>query len=118
MLYYNLMVGSASQLVAYDAYCYTTMSHQNILLLGLKTPYPPTTKKKRVMVGSASQLATYDACKKRILATGYFHDNTLCHFTASMISGVVVTTGPRAPLPRSATSVCGLKLLVYEALSY
>ncbi|EKX47831.1 hypothetical protein GUITHDRAFT_162598 [Guillardia theta CCMP2712] len=46
----------------------------------------------RVMVGSASQLATYETVKQRILALGYLHDGILCHFSSSMVSGIVVTT--------------------------
>jgi len=46
----------------------------------------------RVMVGSAAQLASYDAVKKRFLATGALQDGLLCHFAASMVSGLVVTT--------------------------
>eukprot|EP00287_Rhodomonas_sp_CCMP768_P012650 CAMPEP_0196719266 /NCGR_PEP_ID=MMETSP1091-20130531/2306_1 /TAXON_ID=302021 /ORGANISM="Rhodomonas sp., Strain CCMP768" /LENGTH=305 /DNA_ID=CAMNT_0042060187 /DNA_START=57 /DNA_END=974 /DNA_ORIENTATION=+ len=46
----------------------------------------------RVMVGSASQLATYDTTKKALLRLSYFRDGLFTHFTASMVSGVVVTT--------------------------
>ena len=46
----------------------------------------------RVMVGSAAQLASYDACKRRLLASGVFQEGVLCHFGASMVSGLVVTT--------------------------
>ncbi len=45
----------------------------------------------RAMVVNAAQLATYSQAKQTILATGYVQDGILCHFYASMISGLVTT---------------------------
>lgn len=45
----------------------------------------------RAVVVNAAQLASYSQSKQALLDTGYFHDDVLCHFTASMISGLVTT---------------------------
>ena len=45
----------------------------------------------RAMVVNAAQLATYSQAKQLLLASGYFRDNILCHFTSSMISGLACT---------------------------
>ncbi|CAB3380160.1 Hypothetical predicted protein [Cloeon dipterum] len=45
----------------------------------------------RAMVVNAAQLASYSQAKQILLDTGYFHDNILCHFVSSMISGLVTT---------------------------
>lgn len=45
----------------------------------------------RAMVVNAAQLASYSQAKQFLLSTSYFKDNIMCHFTASMISGLVTT---------------------------
>eukprot|EP00061_Rhincodon_typus_P004268 g22162.t1 len=45
----------------------------------------------RAVVVNAAQLASYSQSKQFLLGLGYFHDNILCHFCASMISGLVTT---------------------------
>jgi len=45
----------------------------------------------RAMVVNAAQLASYSQAKQAIMGTGYFTDGILCHFVASMISGLVTT---------------------------
>ncbi|XP_045724524.3 mitochondrial 2-oxoglutarate/malate carrier protein-like [Mirounga angustirostris] len=45
----------------------------------------------RAVVVSAAQLASYSQSKQFLLDSGYFSDNILCHFCASMISGLVTT---------------------------
>jgi len=45
----------------------------------------------RAMVVNAAQLATYSQAKQAILTTGYLKDGILCHFCASMISGLATT---------------------------
>uniref|UniRef100_A0A914XTX3 Mitochondrial 2-oxoglutarate/malate carrier protein n=1 Tax=Plectus sambesii TaxID=2011161 RepID=A0A914XTX3_9BILA len=45
----------------------------------------------RAMVVNAAQLATYSQAKQTLLGSGYFKDNVMCHFSASMISGFACT---------------------------
>ncbi|XP_063043416.1 mitochondrial 2-oxoglutarate/malate carrier protein-like [Engraulis encrasicolus] len=45
----------------------------------------------RAVVVNAAQLASYSQSKQALLDSGYFRDDILCHFTASMISGLVTT---------------------------
>ncbi|KAK2172282.1 hypothetical protein NP493_975g04044 [Ridgeia piscesae] len=45
----------------------------------------------RAMVVNAAQLASYSQAKQLVMSTGYFSDNILLHFMASMISGLVTT---------------------------
>uniref|UniRef100_A0A2K5I5B2 Mitochondrial 2-oxoglutarate/malate carrier protein n=1 Tax=Colobus angolensis palliatus TaxID=336983 RepID=A0A2K5I5B2_COLAP len=45
----------------------------------------------RAVVVNAAQLASYSQSKQFLLDSGYFSDNILCHFCASMISGLVTT---------------------------
>lgn len=45
----------------------------------------------RAMVVNAAQLATYSQAKQLLLTLDHFHDNIICHFAASMISGLVTT---------------------------
>ncbi|KAF1626839.1 UNVERIFIED_CONTAM: Mitochondrial 2-oxoglutarate/malate carrier protein, partial [Eudyptes pachyrhynchus] len=45
----------------------------------------------RAVVVNAAQLASYSQSKQFLLDSGYFRDDILCHFCASMISGLVTT---------------------------
>lgn len=45
----------------------------------------------RAMVVNGAQLATYSQAKQVLLGTGHFDDNVICHFWASMFSGLVTT---------------------------
>jgi len=45
----------------------------------------------RAVVVNAAQLASYSQTKQALLDSGYFGDDILCHFCASMISGLVTT---------------------------
>lgn len=38
------------------------------------------------------QIAFYDETKKHLLATAYFQDNLVTHFTASLVAGAIATT--------------------------
>lgn len=51
----------------------------------------------RAMVVNAAQLVTYSQAKQSLLGSGYFNDNVLCHFTASMISGLATTFASMPP---------------------
>jgi len=51
----------------------------------------------RAMVVNAAQLATYSQAKQILLNSGYFQDNILCHFCASMISGLATTFASMPP---------------------
>ncbi|XP_065060805.1 mitochondrial 2-oxoglutarate/malate carrier protein-like isoform X2 [Rhopilema esculentum] len=51
----------------------------------------------RAMVVNAAQLATYSQAKQILLGTHYFNDNILCHFCASMISGLATTFASMPP---------------------
>ncbi|KAF4799769.1 Mitochondrial 2-oxoglutarate/malate carrier protein [Turdus rufiventris] len=45
----------------------------------------------RAVVVNAAQLASYSQSKQFLLDSGHFRDDILCHFCASMISGLVTT---------------------------
>ncbi|NWX03954.1 M2OM protein, partial [Caloenas nicobarica] len=45
----------------------------------------------RAVVVNAAQLASYSQSKQFLLDSGRFRDDILCHFCASMISGLVTT---------------------------
>lgn len=45
----------------------------------------------RAVVVNAAQLASYSQAKQALLDTGYFKEDILLHFTASMFSGLVTT---------------------------
>ncbi|XP_029281996.1 mitochondrial 2-oxoglutarate/malate carrier protein-like, partial [Cottoperca gobio] len=45
----------------------------------------------RAVVVNAAQLASYSQTKQALLDSGYVRDGILCHFCASMISGLVTT---------------------------
>ena len=45
----------------------------------------------RAVIANAAQLGTYSQVKQSLLTTCYFSDNILCHFIASMTSGVITT---------------------------
>jgi len=45
----------------------------------------------RAMVVNAAQLGTYSQAKESLIANKWLHDGLLCHFTASMISGLATT---------------------------
>ncbi|KAJ1203037.1 hypothetical protein NDU88_006832 [Pleurodeles waltl] len=49
----------------------------------------------RAVVVNAAQLASYCQSKQFLLDSGYFCDYFLCHFCASMISGLVTTAASR-----------------------
>ncbi|XP_072040323.1 mitochondrial 2-oxoglutarate/malate carrier protein-like isoform X2 [Amphiura filiformis] len=46
----------------------------------------------RAMVVNASELATYTQSKQLLLSSGYFKDNIVCHFGASVVTGLVTAT--------------------------
>ncbi|TPX38374.1 hypothetical protein SmJEL517_g00193 [Synchytrium microbalum] len=46
----------------------------------------------RGVLMTASQVATYDAIKQGLLATPYFKENIVTHFTASTLAGLIATT--------------------------
>lgn len=64
----------------------------------------------RAMVVNAAQLATYSQSKQFILGTGYFEDNIICHFTASMISGLA-TTYASMPVDIAKTRIQNMKII-------
>eukprot|EP00914_Ancora_sagittata_P022541 GHVO01044768.1.p1 GENE.GHVO01044768.1~~GHVO01044768.1.p1 ORF type:complete len:198 (+),score=19.06 GHVO01044768.1:261-854(+) len=64
----------------------------------------------RAMVVNAAQLASYSQAKQFVLKTGYFGDNIMCHFVASMISGLV-TTAASMPVDIAKTRVQSMKVI-------
>lgn len=44
----------------------------------------------RVASGSSVQLPSYDFCKRLLLESGVFEDNSITHFSASLVSGIMV----------------------------
>lgn len=64
----------------------------------------------RAMVVNAAQLASYSQAKQFVLGTGYFQDGILCHFIASMISGLV-TTAASMPVDIVKTRIQNMKVI-------
>lgn len=64
----------------------------------------------RAMVVNAAQLASYSQAKQMLLATSYFEDNIKCHFTASMISGLI-TTIASMPADIAKTRIQNMKII-------
>ncbi|XP_074595292.1 mitochondrial 2-oxoglutarate/malate carrier protein-like isoform X2 [Brevipalpus obovatus] len=64
----------------------------------------------RAMVVNAAQLASYSQAKQFLLSTKYFKDNILCHFAASMISGLV-TTAASMPVDIAKTRIQNMKII-------
>ena len=62
----------------------------------------------RAMVVNAAQLASYSQAKQALLSTSYFKDNIMCHFVASMISGLV-TTAASMPVDIAKTRIQNMK---------
>ncbi len=64
----------------------------------------------RAMVVNAAQLASYSQAKQFILETGYVQDGILCHFIASMFSGLV-TTAASMPVDIAKTRIQNMKTI-------
>ncbi|WKX94628.1 hypothetical protein Q1695_011699 [Nippostrongylus brasiliensis] len=64
----------------------------------------------RAMVVNAAQLATYSQAKQMILQTGKIKDGVLCHFCASMISGLA-TTIASMPVDILKTRIQAMKVI-------
>lgn len=46
----------------------------------------------RALLMTVAQVACYDQAKQLLLASGYFKDNIVAHFTASFIAGTIATS--------------------------
>ncbi|PFX31966.1 mitochondrial 2-oxoglutarate/malate carrier protein-like [Stylophora pistillata] len=64
----------------------------------------------RAVVVNAAQLATYSQAKQSLLSTAYFRDDLLCHFVASMISGLA-TTLASMPVDIAKTRIQNMKIV-------
>lgn len=64
----------------------------------------------RAVVVNAAQLATYSQAKQGLLSTAYFKDDLLCHFAASMISGLA-TTLASMPVDIAKTRIQNMKII-------
>uniref|UniRef100_G3N830 Mitochondrial 2-oxoglutarate/malate carrier protein n=1 Tax=Gasterosteus aculeatus aculeatus TaxID=481459 RepID=G3N830_GASAC len=64
----------------------------------------------RAVVVNAAQLASYSQTKQALLDSGYFGDDILCHFCASMISGLV-TTAASMPVDIVKTRIQNMKMI-------
>ncbi|KAK8762169.1 hypothetical protein V5799_026560 [Amblyomma americanum] len=64
----------------------------------------------RAMVVNAAQLASYSQAKQLLLNSGYFRDNIMCHFAASMISGLI-TTAASMPVDIAKTRIQNMKTI-------
>uniref|UniRef100_A0A3Q4IBB1 Solute carrier family 25 member 11 n=1 Tax=Neolamprologus brichardi TaxID=32507 RepID=A0A3Q4IBB1_NEOBR len=64
----------------------------------------------RAVVVNAAQLASYSQSKQALLDSGYFGDDILCHFCASMISGLV-TTAASMPVDIVKTRIQNMKMI-------
>uniref|UniRef100_A0A8C5FSB1 Solute carrier family 25 member 11 n=1 Tax=Gadus morhua TaxID=8049 RepID=A0A8C5FSB1_GADMO len=64
----------------------------------------------RAVVVNAAQLASYSQTKQGLLDSGYFGDDILCHFCASMISGLV-TTAASMPVDIVKTRIQSMRMI-------
>lgn len=64
----------------------------------------------RAMVVNAAQLASYSQAKQVLISSGYFKDNIMCHFAASMISGLI-TTAASMPVDIAKTRIQNMKTI-------
>ncbi|XP_064357191.1 mitochondrial 2-oxoglutarate/malate carrier protein [Dromaius novaehollandiae] len=64
----------------------------------------------RAVVVNAAQLASYSQSKQFLLDSGYFGDDVLCHFCASMISGLV-TTAASMPVDIAKTRIQNMRMI-------
>ncbi|KAI6196535.1 hypothetical protein M3Y94_01121000 [Aphelenchoides besseyi] len=64
----------------------------------------------RAMVVNAAQLATYSQAKQAILSTKYIEDGILCHFCASMVSGLA-TTIASMPVDIAKTRIQNMRII-------
>eukprot|EP00096_Caligus_rogercresseyi_P004459 TRINITY_DN1872_c0_g1_i1.p1 TRINITY_DN1872_c0_g1~~TRINITY_DN1872_c0_g1_i1.p1 ORF type:complete len:309 (+),score=69.36 TRINITY_DN1872_c0_g1_i1:190-1116(+) len=64
----------------------------------------------RAMVVNAAQLASYSQAKEFIIGQGYVKDGLLCHFLASMFSGLV-TTAASMPVDIAKTRIQSMKIV-------
>ncbi|NP_001090497.1 solute carrier family 25 member 11 [Xenopus laevis] len=64
----------------------------------------------RAVVVNAAQLASYSQSKQFLLDSGYFGDDILCHFCASMISGLV-TTAASMPVDIAKTRIQNMRMI-------
>ncbi|CAJ0937222.1 unnamed protein product [Ranitomeya imitator] len=64
----------------------------------------------RAVVVNAAQLASYSQSKQALLDSGYFRDDILCHFCASMISGLV-TTAASMPVDIAKTRIQNMRMI-------
>ncbi|CAI9596048.1 unnamed protein product [Staurois parvus] len=64
----------------------------------------------RAVVVNAAQLASYSQSKQFLLDSGYFRDDILCHFCASMISGLV-TTAASMPVDIAKTRIQNMRMI-------
>ena len=62
----------------------------------------------RAMVVNVAQLSSYFQVKQFLLSTDYFTDNIMCHFTSSMISGLI-TTIASMPVDIAKTRIQNMK---------
>ncbi|XP_032872640.1 mitochondrial 2-oxoglutarate/malate carrier protein [Amblyraja radiata] len=64
----------------------------------------------RAVVVNAAQLSSYSQSKQFLLSLSYFNDNILCHFCASMISGLV-TTAASMPVDIAKTRIQNMRII-------
>lgn len=64
----------------------------------------------RAMVVNAAQLASYSQAKQSLMSTGYFSENVVLHFWASMISGLV-TTAASMPVDIAKTRLQNMRFI-------
>ncbi|KAK5889720.1 hypothetical protein CesoFtcFv8_015697 [Champsocephalus esox] len=64
----------------------------------------------RAVVVNAAQLASYSQTKQAMLDSGYLQDGILCHFCASMISGLV-TTAASMPVDIVKTRIQNMRMI-------
>ncbi|XP_002160691.1 mitochondrial 2-oxoglutarate/malate carrier protein isoform X1 [Hydra vulgaris] len=64
----------------------------------------------RAIFVNAAQLATYAQSKQMLLETKYFEDNIMCHFAASMVSGLA-TTWASLPADIVKTRIQSMKVI-------
>ena len=66
------------------------------------------------MILNAAQLASYTQAKQVLMQSGYFGDNILTHFGASLISGLLATT-VSMPVDMAKTRIQNQKTQQYKS---
>lgn len=76
-----------------------------------------TMTSSRALLMTVAQVACYDQAKQLLLASGYFKDNIVAHFTASFIAGTIATSITQ-PVDVMKTRLMEAKPGQYKSVAY